>query len=98
MSYLQILIIYTVLFFISISSVYSYVKCDEISSCDEGYICCLEYTGYYVCCNLNTRCCDQGRRCCSKTFLNEINLIEKSTPSFHITKTNNKTSINKVDY
>lgn len=95
MSNLQKLIFYTLLSTIAISSVYTYVVCDLSSACPDGYICCLKSTGDYSCCHNSRVCCDEGRSCCSKTFLNEINLIEKSSPTLHPIKTNNKIILSK---
>lgn len=109
MSIFKILINILILYSITLTSVNSYIQCDDgRSACGSGFICCKIPNENYSCCINSRTCCNQGRKCCETNSLflnflveNEIKNSLNSTDSFKIkgdssTKIINKSIIKKI--
>ncbi|XP_072880680.1 uncharacterized protein [Hemitrygon akajei] len=56
-----------------VSSNSSAVKCDQMYSCPDYYVCCKTVTGHWTCCrHPSTVCCYRGTKCCPADNTHDI--------------------------
>ena len=104
MSIFKILLNILILYTITLTSVNSYIQCDDgQSACGSGFICCKRSNENYSCCINSRTCCNQGRKCCETNSLflnffveNETKNSFNSTDSFKIKEDSSTKILNKT--